>query len=79
MRVPDLVLVFECPREIALERFLEREGNTEEVFQKRYAEYERRRAVLFQRYDGLGIVMTVDSSGSAEQTRHTVLRVMKDD
>jgi adenylate kinase family enzyme len=51
-----MVLLFECPREMAEARFLQRSrevGDNETMFEKRYAEYEHNNQLILDRYRDL--------------------------
>lgn len=51
-----MVLVFDCPRDTALSRFIERSresGDDRNMFDKRYAEFERNHQVIVERYSEL--------------------------
>lgn len=60
---PDLVLFFDCPREIALQRYVSRglpgrdvDGN---VFEKRFGEFERLNGELVEEFEKRGILIRV--------------------
>ena len=60
---PDLVLFFDCPREIAKERYLTRalagRDNEIDVFKRRHGEFAQLNRLLVQEYDERGILITV--------------------
>ncbi|KAF5876305.1 putative ump-cmp kinase protein [Botrytis fragariae] len=66
LRKPDLVLYFCCGKEIALHRYLTRklEGrldDNEEIFHRRYEEFERLNPAIVDYYRDLGILLVVCS------------------
>lgn len=60
---PHLVLFFDCPREIAKERYLVRalagRDSNPEVFARRYEEFAQSNRLLVQEYAGRGVLLAV--------------------
>lgn len=66
---PDKVLFFDCPREIAEERFLKRRRSVDdgvEVFARRYAEFERLNGDILGLYGGW--IVRVGTDGETEES-----------
>lgn len=71
---PAMVLFFNCPREIARDRVLSRNDptrslDTPEVFDKRYAEFERENPAILEHFAKAGKeVVVVDTSGATDKS-----------
>lgn len=79
---PDLVLFFDCPREIALQRYVSRglpgrdvDGN---VFEKRFGEFERLNGELVEEFEKRGILIRIDTSRDTETSYQRLLQVLRD-
>ncbi|PWY77403.1 hypothetical protein BO70DRAFT_430343 [Aspergillus heteromorphus CBS 117.55] len=68
MGTPDLVLYFDCPKDIARQRFLSRdvEGRVddEKAFGVRGAQFAKENKLILQHYLRMGVLVRVDTSGS---------------
>jgi len=70
---PILVLFFNCPKEIAKQRYLTRrlkgrEADDEAMFEKRYAEYVRENEDILREYQGRGLLVEVDTGTATEES-----------
>lgn len=68
-----LVLFFNCPKQIAKQRYLTRklkgrESDDETLFEKRYEEYVRENEDIVCYYRQLGILVEIDTSRSVEES-----------
>jgi len=67
---PELVLFFDCPKEIAEERVIARRvgrpGDDRETFRKRYKEFMELNPPILKHYDAQGRLIRIDTSGDVE-------------
>jgi len=70
---PILVLFFNCPKEIAKQRYLTRslegrEADNEVMFEKRYEEYVQENKDIVREYQERGLLVEVDTSKRTEES-----------
>ncbi|KFY26710.1 hypothetical protein V493_03911 [Pseudogymnoascus sp. VKM F-4281 (FW-2241)] len=75
----ELVLFFNCPKEVAKQRYLTRnlegrETDDEAVFEKRYEEYVQENGVIISQYAGRGLLLEISTSMAAEQSREELCK-----
>jgi thymidylate kinase len=61
--MPSLVVLFDCPAEVAKGRFLARkreDGDNAVMFAKRYAEFETNNQIIMERYAKIAKVVCAD-------------------
>jgi thymidylate kinase len=61
--MPSLVVLFDCPAEVAKSRFLARkreDGDNEAMFAKRYAEFETNNQMIMERYAKIAKLVSGD-------------------
>lgn len=71
---PELVLFFNCPKEIARQRYLTRnlegrETDDEAMFEKRYQEYVKQNGAIISQYAGRGLLLEIGTGMGAEESR----------
>ncbi|KAB8231210.1 P-loop containing nucleoside triphosphate hydrolase protein [Aspergillus alliaceus] len=75
---PDLVLFFDCPGEIAKQRFLTRRipGRNDDgpTFDARYRHYVSQNAMIVDHYDSRGLLLKVDTGGDIDSSYAKLLQ-----
>ncbi|KFY03038.1 hypothetical protein V490_00332 [Pseudogymnoascus sp. VKM F-3557] len=71
---PELVLFFNCPKEVARQRYLTRnlegrETDDEAMFEKRYQEYVQENEPIISQYAGKGLLLEIGTGMGAEESR----------
>ncbi|KAL7792552.1 adenylate kinase domain-containing protein [Trichoderma ceciliae] len=78
---PVLVLFFDCPRELAEPRVVNRkqgrEGDNAETFRKRYNEFLELNPPLLHRYEESGKLVTIDTSGYSRTSYAKLLDLLQ--
>lgn len=80
---PKLVLLFDCPKDIAKQRYLTRnlkgrEADDEAMFEKRYEEYLRQNAEIEGEYMDRGCMMVVDTSSKTDQSLRKLCEALRE-
>ncbi|CAK4033674.1 uridylate kinase [Lecanosticta acicola] len=81
---PGKIWIFNCPKAVAKERFLERareQDDTAELFEKRYTEFEKNNRMVLEVLEGkYGIArIEIDTSGTAEGSTAKLLQALGTD
>ncbi|KAH0494771.1 hypothetical protein TgHK011_008360 [Trichoderma gracile] len=80
-QAPLLVLFFDCPRDLAEGRVVNRkqgrEGDNLETFKKRYDEFQNLNPPLLERFEKQGKLITIDTSGYTKQSYATLLALLQ--
>ncbi|TFA99676.1 Uridylate kinase [Trichoderma ghanense] len=80
-QAPTLVLFFDCPRDLAEGRVVNRkqgrEGDNLETFKKRYDEFQELNPPLLERYEKQGKLITVDTSGYTNASYAMLLHLLQ--
>ncbi|KKP03547.1 uridylate kinase [Trichoderma harzianum] len=78
---PTVVLFFDCPKENAEARVLQRkqgrEGDNAETFRKRYAEFQELNPSLLAYYEQAGKLITIDTSGYSKSSYEKLLNALR--
>ncbi|KAF2438372.1 adenylate kinase 1 ATP binding protein [Karstenula rhodostoma CBS 690.94] len=78
--VPDVVLFFDVTRQNARVRYLGRArdaNDSEDKFDKRYAEFEAETLPVVERYKQKGILISVDANGTKERTAEVLMKALE--
>ncbi|KAI9034897.1 P-loop containing nucleoside triphosphate hydrolase protein [Aspergillus affinis] len=79
--LPDLVLFFDCPEDLAKQRVLTRNipGRVGDVesFDARYKHYAEENEKIIQRYKEKGLLLTIDTSGDVESSYANLLQALR--
>ncbi|KAI1977330.1 hypothetical protein LOZ51_006224 [Ophidiomyces ophidiicola] len=78
---PALAIYLNCPKDEAKRRYLSRNlpgriEDTTDMFEKRYAEYDKNNTPILERYRQTGILEEVDSSTETQESYQTLLDVL---
>ncbi|OBT71263.1 hypothetical protein VF21_09929 [Pseudogymnoascus sp. 05NY08] len=76
---PELVLFFNCPKEVARQRYLTRnlegrETDDEAMFEKRYQEYVKENGAIISQYAGRGLLLEIGTGMGAEESREELCK-----
>ncbi|MCJ1286341.1 cytidine monophosphate (UMP-CMP) kinase 1, cytosolic [Xylographa opegraphella] len=80
---PMLVIHVQCPRDVALNRYLSRKlpgrlDDDEELFHRRYHHYLRHNDDISAHYRAMGVLVEIDSSGDTQSTYERLVQLLRE-